>query len=362
MAATIAGSVSQQSSEERAQLRHKADSLKWIAFVILLLGIAITLLAAATATPGESPATAGILLFAPIPAGTLLWSVIYRRSKRYRALSAQDVLASDPRPHVVYLRSFRADDASSLGMAGKDLNYYWRVLHPIKAWGTILNIWDTRTEEEIMAEVLHQIGPVVAIGRPGEKLPQLGAARVYASDETWKQTIHELFKQAGLVVLLVGKTEGFFWEVEQSANTVDPTRLILLVPAWRRGYEDFCQRAGNHFPKGLPAYKSSWGRREFGANVLGKVAAMVHFKPDWTPVFVDFARVKWPWKYKLEMGGRRDLVNVYDWALQPVYQQLGIDWKPPRIGPAQLGVLLVKSMPILILIFALVIIAYGTSR
>lgn len=150
--------------------------------------------------------------------------------------------------------------------------------------------------------------------------------------------------------------------MEQSATKMDPARVILLVPLSRRKYEEFCERAATHFPKGLPAYNCSTFRRIFGANLLGDLKAMIYFEPDWTPVFVDLARIHWPWKYKLRMAGRRDLVNAYDWALQPVYGQLNVEWEPPSYRPARVAMILFKSGPLLILIGIAILIAVMSNR
>jgi hypothetical protein len=87
--------------------------------------------------------------------------VCYMRGKRYHAIATHDLLVrKDHRPPVVYLRSFKADEVTRRG--------------------TIFG--DFQTEEEVLAEVLSEFGPVVAIGKPGEELPELGAARLYVRD------------------------------------------------------------------------------------------------------------------------------------------------------------------------------------
>jgi hypothetical protein len=46
-----------------------------------------------------------------------------------------------------------------------------------------------KTEEEQLADVLRPFGELVTIGRPGESLPTPDAARIYTSDEEWKDVI-----------------------------------------------------------------------------------------------------------------------------------------------------------------------------
>lgn len=45
------------------------------------------------------------------------------------------------------------------------------------------------TEEEELAAVMNEIGPFVAIGCPGEELPELGAYRIYVQREDWREEV-----------------------------------------------------------------------------------------------------------------------------------------------------------------------------
>jgi hypothetical protein len=51
---------------------------------------------------------------------------------------------------------------------------------------------------------MSKIGPFVAIGRPGERLPQLGAIRLYVADPEWQEMVTRLMSEAALVVLRAG--------------------------------------------------------------------------------------------------------------------------------------------------------------
>lgn len=323
----------QDSAEEREQFRKRGRRYKRLAIPFLV--IAGVLFAAAVVAPIVMVATnggdadgRGIAIIGSLFA---LPGVLFLiRSRKYRSLSANEVLENDSRPPVIYLRSFKDDKGAGhpLGIfRGSNIKYFW---HWIFGFYNGPHELMGRSEEEILAQVLGTVGPVVAIGRPGEKLPQLGAARVYVEDSVWQEKVHEFLDRAALVVLRLGKTEGFWWEVEQSASRLDPRRLVFLVPLNRARYEEFRTRAEKYFPKGLPAYSSSPLRRIFGKRVDGKVRGLIYFKPDWTPVFVNLYKVRWPWKYKFHMMSRHYLANIYDWALQPVFEQVGAPWEPPR--------------------------------
>ena len=98
----------------------------------------------------------------------------------------------------------------------------------------------------------------MTIGDPTERLPHLGAARLYAGDDEWKQTLDDLLDRGGAVILHIGDTPGFDWEVEHVLAREEPTRLILSLPFKGRRrpreqtYEAFRGRFAEVFPGGLP--------------------------------------------------------------------------------------------------------------
>src|SRR5262249_49351572 len=138
-----------------------------------------------------------------------------RRAKRLAALSAKQLSAHDQRAPVLYLRSFQDEGL----------------------WQTAGMSW-----EEQFARPLQDAGPVIAIGRPGEKLPWLGAARWQVENEKWQAEVQGLLPRAGLVVLRVGESAGLWWEIEQALQLVRPERLLFLVSADDPAYQAFRAR------------------------------------------------------------------------------------------------------------------------
>jgi hypothetical protein len=64
---------------------------------------------------------------------------------------------------------------------------------------------------------------VVAVGKPQEHLPPLGAARLYVRSEDWQSKVKRLMRQAQAVVLVLftrnlqdqaHKAQGFQWEIQ----------------------------------------------------------------------------------------------------------------------------------------------------
>lgn len=115
---------------------------------------------------------------------------------RIAALEAIPPSVADPRPPVLYLRSFEDD-----GRAPKYPNL-----------GNLLGSAMYWTDEHRLVEGLKTIGPVIAIGKPGEGAPQVGAARTYASQSEWQEEVRNRMKSAHVVVVRCATTQGLLWE------------------------------------------------------------------------------------------------------------------------------------------------------
>ncbi len=193
---------------------------------------------------------------------TLVWLDRARRQLlQMRAQSALAVLESPKakRP-VFYLRSF-ALDAS--------------IAKP-----TLLQkLFSLPNDEQKVTAQLRKLGPVIAIGRPGEKLPALGAARFYASDDLWHAKVADVVNASQLVFWASGVTEGLRWEISHLIGTLPPEKLVLwahpqllhLGAAEREAeWKKFIGALGGVFPKPLP---ESLGDARFFC-----------FAADWTPI------------------------------------------------------------------------------
>ena len=143
---------------------------------------------------------------------------LLRTGWKYDVVSAEQLLATDPRPPVVYLRSFEADSEIVVRPHG-----FWN-----RAMTVIFDYMMMFSTEQELAEVLNRVGPVIAIGRPGEPLPELGAARLYVSDADWKAKVTDMIARSRLVVIRTGSTPNLQWEIEQTMARV-PRRQILFV-------------------------------------------------------------------------------------------------------------------------------------
>jgi len=144
-------------------------------------------------------------------AGTL------RRGWRHEAATADEAMRIDPRAPVVYLRSFQ-DDGQML-------------LDGAKRWSRarVVGRFAATSAEQELAFILERIGPVIAIGKPGEPLPELGAARLYVAHEHWQQTVIGLLRRAAVVAIRVGASAGVRWEIERTLESVPRERILFIV-------------------------------------------------------------------------------------------------------------------------------------
>jgi hypothetical protein len=126
--------------------------------------------------------------------------------------------------------------------------------------------------EQNLTEVLSEIGPVVAIGRPGEKLPPLGAARLYVCGDDWQTEVRSLLADPALVVLRLGSTEGFHWEVRHVFENLNPQRVLIDIPIKDSHWQQFSDFSNSILPVRLPARKPN--------------ARFLVFDDGWQPVFL----------------------------------------------------------------------------
>ncbi|WP_052685208.1 hypothetical protein [Lentzea aerocolonigenes] len=199
-------------------------------------------------------AARGIILAGGVVALPIAYFVL-KYSRPRSATSAAQTLRADWREPVLYLRGFGDDPEAAVvdelpGMLSTGL----------------LSI---HSREEHLIGALRAFGPVVAVGRPGEQLPHLGAARFYLPGDDWQSGVLQLMELSQLIVLRLGDGDGVWWEVDQ-AKTQPPRKLVLLIPG---GRPDLAERLDAHLPKPaqIVAVPGKW------------TSHVVVFEKDWTP-------------------------------------------------------------------------------
>jgi hypothetical protein len=144
-------------------------------------------------------------IFAICPWGVFL----YRIGDRMRLRPAVSLLERDGRRPVIFLRSFH-DEYVQDRTAPSSYRY-----------------------EEVLCKALKAMGPPIAIGRPQESLPETGAARLYVRDEDWRIAVNYFMKIACAVVIIVGRSEGIWWEIEEALRSLQRQKILFCFPYFR---------------------------------------------------------------------------------------------------------------------------------
>lgn len=145
-------------------------------------------------------------LVVPLLFGIGAWKVA-RFGLRLRSPNAAALMQRDTRPPVLYLRSFEHDDL----MEDSDSSL-------------------RRGADEQLLSVLNFLGPVIAIGRPTERIPRLGAARIKMKSDDWQAQARELMERSQLLVLRSGFTEELLWEFGETSRLSKPKPLLICAP------------------------------------------------------------------------------------------------------------------------------------
>jgi hypothetical protein len=161
---------------------------------------------------------AGSIRFAdPSVSGGGLVFVSFREWQRRSAKSATELLRQDQRSPVVYLRPFRDD---GFPMARSTWRRELFLLQALTG--------DTR--EQVLARTAREVGPFIALGRPGETLPELGASRLYVAEDDWRLVVQDLLSRAALVIVQAGDTPSLRWELGEVVGHVRPDASLLFLP------------------------------------------------------------------------------------------------------------------------------------
>jgi|GEM_PF-6302587 len=166
--------------------------------------------------------------------------LLFHAGKR---LSARDIwrpqaLPASERP-ILFLRGFDDDQCAFRRPT-------WQLL---ARW---LDLWSFRQNlDETLVDELAQFGPVIALGRPGDKHTPFGAQRHYSDDADWQRTLAAAAHAAQVIVLVASDSPGVKWEYDllKNASMLDKVLLVfrpdtLHTAANRHAAEWFCPGAG----------------------------------------------------------------------------------------------------------------------
>lgn len=140
----------------------------------------------------------------------------WARGRRELALRVQEVRKLDARPPVLLLRSFE-DDNIVLATQPRLLWFF----HAAKEASTL---------ERYVVNCIWKLGPVIAVGKPGENVSPLGAAREYVEEDQWRDCIRKYLDESAYVVSILGSTPGLQWEYEQIGARGKQDNVIVVFP------------------------------------------------------------------------------------------------------------------------------------
>ncbi|MFE7569824.1 DUF4429 domain-containing protein [Streptomyces sp. NPDC057539] len=205
------------------------------------------------ATPRMAGVPVGFFAIA-LPITLFVWPLVraaLRASELKRAKDARATLLADPRPPVLYLRSFKNDKQAR------------RASRP----GSLI------TEEEAVSTAMAGIGPFIGLDK---EIETLGAAKARVKDEDWRPAVTMLMSRCQLTMMRCGEGESLFWELQQAVRLLRPEQFVILVPRDRDLYETFRERAAQIMPHPLPELSV---RR----HVRQRLVAAIRFSGNWRP-------------------------------------------------------------------------------
>ena len=147
----------------------------------------------------------------------LIGHALFHAGKRLsaREMWRPGVASASDRP-ILFLRGFD-DDQCTFKRRPWDLPARW------------LDLWSFRQNlDEALVDELAQFGPVIALGRPGDKRTPFGAQRHYSDHADWQQTLATAARSAQAIVLVASDSPGVKWEYDLLKNEAMLDKVLLV--------------------------------------------------------------------------------------------------------------------------------------
>lgn len=247
-------------------------------------------------------------------------SLLLNRGRRMLRSSGGEVALSSS--HIVYLRAFGDDSVTE------------RFSSPV----------DLFSEEEQLALAFHKVGPVTAIGRPGQKLPPLGATRLYVEEKKdWHLVVREAIQKSQIVILRSGITSGLLWELTEVIESVAPERLLIVISSHQVISRLFLSQLQDKLKIQLPVIDIKQKAQDC------TIAGFLHFDSDWAPHFLPLRRASW---HRATLV--KALTPMFTKTLQPFFIKLGLSVDSrPAYEVYVLVLLAALTLGVVALLFAL---------
>ncbi|GAA3504724.1 hypothetical protein GCM10019016_118370 [Streptomyces prasinosporus] len=198
------------------------------------------------------------------------------------------------------------------------------------------------TTEEFLIGLFSRHGRVVAVGRPGEQLPLLGAERGYLPLQDWRHTVSGLIQGAHTVLMSVAPGPGTVWEFTEVLRTTEPERLVLMIACDPSDYDLFRADAASEYAARRSREGGTWAplpalpdcpeapqpaKRKWAV----PLRALVTFDRDWKPALFRFVVTvpRWRHVWTVRRLVRRQLEPVLG-PLSALPEKRAADTVPPR--------------------------------
>jgi hypothetical protein len=150
------------------------------------------------------------------------------------------------------------------------------------------------TFERVVQDHLSPFGPFIAIGRPEEPLSPLGAARDYVPDAFWQDEVKQRIRDAAVVVLVIGTSQGLAWELARLRDLAQLHKLILLFPPADDVVNRWFTLLGHDRTTGTPFLPDA---------VRPEQTLALIYADDLTPIIIEGKRDEWSYQTALRLGG-----------------------------------------------------------
>jgi hypothetical protein len=142
---------------------------------------------------------------------------IWRWLKARRQLKLK-ALPANIEHFVLYLRPFWPEKRHYISLLESAEDYERRIQ------------WKSTLDEFLAREAAKRIGPVVGLGRPGDREPRPGAYRIYLDqNDDWQSELGRLADKATAIVMVPGRTASVKWELEYIAEKKLWSKLFIVT-------------------------------------------------------------------------------------------------------------------------------------
>jgi hypothetical protein len=209
-----------------------------------------------------------------------------------------DLLASDERAPVLYLRSFSDDSVRIRTDRWVRRTWFDRLAGP-----------ERERFEQVVAWHLWSYGPVIAIRRPGGSRQPIGAAREELDPDEWTRQIDEWLVSARLVSMVLGRTVGLQWEINRIRELGLRGKLLVLFPPIDERELD------SRWQEFQQAWQADIATSSLGRS--GHVLAATLDEPEGATIITGYRRDEGSYRLAIMTAAQRLGINPLAWDLIP---------------------------------------------